>query len=85
MLWEKKLENWVSGVKTSSNLPIRLALWNGQHYDFGAFDNPSVTLTRGAMAGAALGTLLAPGVGTAAGAGVGDAIGEKLRGLFGGK
>ncbi|MBN9117438.1 MAG: class I SAM-dependent methyltransferase, partial [Pandoraea sp.] len=44
MLWEKKLENWVSGVKTSSNLPIRLALWNGQHYDFGAFDNPSVTL-----------------------------------------
>lgn len=44
MLWEKKLESWVSGVKTSSNLPIRLALWNGQHYDFGAFDNPSVTL-----------------------------------------
>lgn len=39
-----ELESWVSGVKTSSNLPIRLALWNGQHYDFGAFDNPSVTL-----------------------------------------
>jgi hypothetical protein len=51
----------------------------------GTVDEPSVTLTRGAMAGAALGTLLAPGVGTAAGAGVGDALGEKLRGLFGGK
>jgi hypothetical protein len=51
----------------------------------GTVDEPSVTLTRGAMAGAALGTLLAPGVGTAAGAGMGDALGEKLRGLFGGK
>ncbi|GAB3627364.1 cyclopropane-fatty-acyl-phospholipid synthase [Pandoraea terrae] len=44
MLWEKKLENWVTGVKTSSNLPLRLALWNGQHYDFGAFERPRVTL-----------------------------------------
>jgi uncharacterized protein involved in outer membrane biogenesis len=51
----------------------------------GTVDEPSVTLTRGAMAGAALGTLIAPGVGTAAGAGLGDKIGEKLKGLFGGK
>jgi hypothetical protein len=51
----------------------------------GTVDEPSVTLTRGALAGAALGTLLAPGVGTAAGASAGDKIGEKLRGLFGGK
>lgn len=44
MLWEKKLENWVSDVKASSNLPIRLALWNGQQFDFGSFDLPQVTL-----------------------------------------
>jgi hypothetical protein len=49
----------------------------------GTVDEPSVTLTRGAIAGAALGTLLAPGVGTAAGAAAGDGLGEKLRGLFG--
>ncbi len=49
----------------------------------GTLDDPSVTLTRGALAGAALGTLLAPGVGTAAGATAGDRIGEKLKGLFG--
>lgn len=51
----------------------------------GTMDEPSVMLSRGALAGAALGTLLAPGVGTAAGASTGDKIGEKLRGLFGGK
>jgi hypothetical protein len=51
----------------------------------GTVDEPSVMLTRGAMVGAAVGTLLAPGVGTAAGAGAGDAFGQKLRGLFGGK
>lgn len=49
----------------------------------GTMDEPSVTLTRGAMAGAALGTLLAPGVGTAAGAAAGDGLGQRLRGLFG--
>lgn len=49
----------------------------------GTLDEPSVNLTRGAMAGAALGTLLAPGVGTAAGASTGDKIGETLKGLFG--
>jgi hypothetical protein len=49
----------------------------------GTIDEPSVTLTRGAMVGAALGTLVAPGAGTAAGASTGDKIGESLRGLFG--
>ena len=49
----------------------------------GTVDDPSVTLTRGAMVGAAVGTLLAPGAGTAAGASAGDRLGESLRGLFG--
>jgi hypothetical protein len=45
----------------------------------GTLDSPSVTLSRAALAGAAIGTLIAPGVGTAAGASLGD----KLKGLFG--
>ena len=49
----------------------------------GTVQNPEVTLTRGAMIGAAVGTLLAPGVGTGAGASVGDKVGEKLKNLFG--
>lgn len=49
----------------------------------GTVDEPSVTLTRGAMVGAALGTLVAPGAGTAAGATAGDKLGETLKGLFG--
>ena len=49
----------------------------------GTVDEPSVTLTRGAMVGAAVGTLLLPGAGTAAGASTGDKIGESLKGLFG--
>ncbi|HEX2546385.1 MAG TPA: AsmA family protein [Ramlibacter sp.] len=51
----------------------------------GTVDDPSVMLTRGAMLGAAVGTLIAPGAGTAAGVTAGDRIGEGLRGLFGGK
>lgn len=50
----------------------------------GTMDDPSVTLTRGAMVGAAVGTLVMPGAGTAAGASTGDKIGESLRNLFGG-
>jgi uncharacterized protein involved in outer membrane biogenesis len=49
----------------------------------GTLDEPSVTLTRGALVGAAVGTLLAPGVGTGAGAKLGDRLGEGLKGLFG--
>lgn len=51
----------------------------------GTVDEPSVMLTRSAMVGAAMGTLIAPGVGTAAGAGVGQKLGDSLRGLFGTK
>jgi hypothetical protein len=50
----------------------------------GTLDEPSVMLTRGAMVGAAVGTLVMPGAGTAAGATTGDRIGEGLRSLFGG-
>lgn len=49
----------------------------------GTLDSPTVTLSRGALVGAAIGTLIAPGVGTGAGAKLGDALGEGLRGLFG--
>jgi uncharacterized protein involved in outer membrane biogenesis len=49
----------------------------------GTLDAPSVTLTRGALLGAAVGTMLAPGVGTGAGAKLGDRLGESMRGLFG--
>jgi hypothetical protein len=49
----------------------------------GTLDDPSVTMTRGALVGAAVGTLLAPGLGTGAGATAGDRIGNTLRGLFG--
>jgi hypothetical protein len=49
----------------------------------GTLDAPSVTLTRGALVGAAVGTMLAPGVGTGAGAKLGDRLGQGLKGLFG--
>jgi hypothetical protein len=49
----------------------------------GTLDAPSVTLTRGALVGAAVGTMLAPGVGTGAGAKLGDQLGQGLKGLFG--
>ena len=49
----------------------------------GSLDAPTVTLTRGALAGAALGTLLAPGTGTGAGAKLGDKVESGLRHLFG--
>ena len=49
----------------------------------GTLDSPSVTLSQGALIGAAIGTVLAPGLGTAAGAGLGGKLGEGLKGLFG--
>lgn len=49
----------------------------------GTVDAPEVTLTRSAMIGAAIGTLVMPGVGTGAGASLGDKLGDKLKGLFG--
>lgn len=49
----------------------------------GSLDDPQVTLSRSAMLGAALGTVLLPGAGTGAGANLGDRLGDKLKGLFG--
>lgn len=48
----------------------------------GTLDQPSVTLTRAALLGAAIGTVIAPGVGTGAGANLGDRIGEGLKDLI---
>lgn len=48
----------------------------------GTLDAPGLTLTRSAMLGAAIGTLVMPGVGTGAGASLGDKIGDKLQGIF---
>lgn len=50
----------------------------------GTLDDPQVTLTRAALLGAAIGTVIAPGMGTGAGANLGDRLGEGLKGLFGG-
>ena len=49
----------------------------------GTVDAPDVTLTRGALIGAALGTALMPGVGTGAGVSLGDKVGTGLQKLFG--
>ena len=49
----------------------------------GTLDDPSVSLSRSALLGAAIGTALMPGVGTGAGANLGDRIGEGIKGLFG--
>lgn len=49
----------------------------------GSLDKPELRLTRAALAGAAIGTLIMPGVGTGAGASIGEKIGESLKGLFG--
>ena len=49
----------------------------------GTLDAPALTLTRSALLGAAIGTMVMPGVGTGAGASMGDKIGDKLQDLFG--
>ena len=49
----------------------------------GSLDAPEVTLTRAAMLGAAIGTVVMPGVGTGAGAALGDKVGSAFKGLFG--
>lgn len=49
----------------------------------GTLDAPEVTLSRGAMLGAALGTAVLPGVGTGAGAQMGDSLGAGVKKLFG--
>jgi len=49
----------------------------------GTVSEPQVTLTRGAMIGAAIGTVLMPGVGTGTGASLGDKASEGLKKIFG--
>jgi uncharacterized protein involved in outer membrane biogenesis len=49
----------------------------------GTLDAPEVTLTRGALLGAAIGTAVMPGAGTGAGIQLGDRVGEGLKKLFG--
>lgn len=49
----------------------------------GTLDSPEVTLTRAALIGAAVGTVVMPGAGTGAGASVGDKVGDKLKNIFG--
>lgn len=49
----------------------------------GTLAAPEVTLTRGALLGAAIGTAMMPGVGTGAGMELGDRAGERLKKLFG--
>jgi hypothetical protein len=49
----------------------------------GTVASPEVTLTRGALLGAAIGTVVMPGVGTGAGMELGDRMGEGLKKLFG--
>jgi uncharacterized protein involved in outer membrane biogenesis len=49
----------------------------------GTLTDPQVSLTRSAMLGAALGTVVMPGVGTGAGAALGDRVGTGLNKLFG--
>lgn len=43
MFWEKKLTQWVEDIRNRSALPLRLELWNGQQFDFGA-GHPDVTI-----------------------------------------
>lgn len=43
MFWEKKLENWIEGIRNKNAIPLRLELWNGQQYDLG-HDAPQVTI-----------------------------------------
>jgi hypothetical protein len=49
----------------------------------GTLADPQVSLTRSAMLGAAIGTVVMPGVGTGAGASLGDRVGTGLNKLFG--
>ena len=49
----------------------------------GTLQDPQLTLTRSALLGAAIGTVVMPGVGTGAGASIGEKIGNSLQGLFG--
>lgn len=49
----------------------------------GTLQDPELTLTRSALLGAAIGTMVMPGIGTGAGASIGEKLGNSLQGLFG--
>lgn len=38
------MAQWTADVRARANMPARLALWDGQSYDFGTFERPAVTL-----------------------------------------
>jgi cyclopropane-fatty-acyl-phospholipid synthase len=43
MFWERRLGNWVEGIRSHASLPLRLELWNGRQLDFGQ-QAPQVTI-----------------------------------------
>lgn len=43
MFWEKRLDQWLQGMRGNAALPLRLQLWNGQQFDFGT-QAPEVTI-----------------------------------------
>ncbi len=43
MFWQRKLDQWVDGMRARATLPLRLQLWNGRHVDFSAH-TPEVTI-----------------------------------------
>jgi cyclopropane-fatty-acyl-phospholipid synthase len=43
MFWEKKLDRWISRVRSQLRIPLRLKLWNGHQLDLGG-STPEVTI-----------------------------------------
>jgi len=43
MFWEKKLENWVQGIRNRLALPLRVELWNGKQFNFSS-EHPEVVI-----------------------------------------
>ncbi len=43
MFWERKLDRWISRVRTQLGVPLRLKLWNGHQLDLGG-SHPEVTI-----------------------------------------
>jgi cyclopropane-fatty-acyl-phospholipid synthase len=43
LFWQRKLENWVEGIRHDKGIPLRLQLWNGKQFDFGS-QLPQVTV-----------------------------------------